>query len=170
MKRNSKRFNFNHKKNHIHISLQKGFSAWTLTEICTTGNTIINGALVRELFPSKKTKVAKVFPPVDSFASYLMNWQMMQVWLLMVEPTKGHLISKCLFGVFNFLQKMNKNKFHSSRIEFVCLIFGGNVCLKKSFRFCLTFHSLSFRSCVKLARIWTSNRNFFILDKKKPTA
>ena len=30
-------------------------------EICTTGNTKINGALVRELFPSKKTKVAKFF-------------------------------------------------------------------------------------------------------------
>ena len=53
--------------------------------------------------------------------------------------SKGQLISKRLFGVFNFLQKTNKNKFHSSKIEFVCSFFEGNVGLKKSFRFCLTF-------------------------------
>ena len=52
---------------------------------------------------------------------------------------KGQLISKCLFGVFNFLQKTNKNKSHSSKIEFFCSFFGGNVGLKKSFWFCLTF-------------------------------
>ena len=28
--------------------------------------------------------------------------------------TKGQLISKCLFGVFNFFQKMNENKWHTN--------------------------------------------------------
>ena len=46
---------------------------------------------------------------------------------------KGQLISKCLFAVFNFLQKTNKNMSHCSKIEFVCSFFGGNVSLKKSF-------------------------------------
>ena len=32
---------------------------------------------------------------------------------------KGQLILKWLFGVFNFLQKTNKNKSHCSKIEFV---------------------------------------------------
>ena len=54
-----------------------------------------------------------------------------------LDISKGHLISKCLFGVFNFLQKPNKNKSHSSRIEFVRPFFGGNVGLKKTFWFCL---------------------------------
>ena len=53
--------------------------------------------------------------------------------------TKGQIILKCLFGVFNFLQKTNENKSHSSKIEFVCSFFGGNVGLKKSFRLFLTF-------------------------------
>ena len=46
---------------------------------------------------------------------------------------KGQLISKCLFGVFNFLQKTNENMSHNSKIEFVCSLFGGNVGLKNSF-------------------------------------
>ena len=52
---------------------------------------------------------------------------------------KGQLILKCLFGVFNFLQETNKNKSHSNKIEFVCSFFG-NISLKNSFRFCLTFN------------------------------
>ena len=55
--------------------------------------------------------------------------------------SKGQLISKCIFGVLNFLQKTNKNKSHSSKIEFIRSFFGENVDLKKSFRFCLTFIS-----------------------------
>ena len=31
---------------------------------------------------------------------------------------KGQLISKCLFGVFNFFQETNENKSHSSKNEF----------------------------------------------------
>ena len=58
------------------------------------------------------------------------------------------LISKYLFGVFNFFQKMNKNKSHSSKIEFVWSFFGGNVCLQKSFRFCLTFGPSKLSWCI----------------------
>ena len=32
---------------------------------------------------------------------------------------KGQLISKCLFGVYNFLPKRNKNTSHSSKNEFI---------------------------------------------------
>ena len=62
--------------------------------------------------------------------------------LYQVRCTKGHLIPKCLFGVFNFLQKTNENKSHSSKIEFLCSFFGGNVGLKESFWFCLTFNKI----------------------------
>ena len=37
---------------------------------------------------------------------------------------KGQLISKCLFGGFNFFQKMNKNTSHSSKNEFIRSFFG----------------------------------------------
>ena len=69
--------------------------------------------------------------------------------------SKGQLISKCLFGVFNFLQKTNKNKSHSSKFEFFSSFFGGNVGLKKSFRFCLTFKK---RSNQKRVKIKSSNQ------------
>ena len=38
--------------------------------------------------------------------------------------TKGQLISKCPFCVFNFFQKTNKNTWHSSKNEFICSFFG----------------------------------------------
>ena len=62
-------------------------------------------------------------------------------WMKQFDP-KDHLISKDLFVVFNFLQKTNQNKSHSSRIEFLCSFFGRNVSLIKSFRFCLTFSAV----------------------------
>ena len=37
---------------------------------------------------------------------------------------KGQMISKRLFGVFNFFQKTNKNTSHSSKNEFIRLFFG----------------------------------------------
>ena len=81
---------------------------------------------------------------------------------------KGQLISKSLFVVFNFFQKTNKNKFelryHSSKVEFVCLFFGRNVGLKKSFRVCLTFRISERISCVKSA-FSQILRIFPILDK-----
>ena len=55
---------------------------------------------------------------------------------------KGQIISKWFFGVFDFLQKTNKNKYHSSKVQFVCSFIGRNVSLKKSFRLCLTFSSV----------------------------
>ena len=46
------------------------------------------------------------------------------------KTVKGQLISKCLFGVFNFLQKTSKNKSHSGKIEFLCSFFGENIGLE----------------------------------------
>ena len=51
--------------------------------------------------------------------------------ILQKIQTKGHLISKCLFGVINFFQKTNENKSTRSKVEFVCSFFGRNVGLKK---------------------------------------
>ena len=33
--------------------------------------------------------------------------------------SKGQIISKCLFGVFNFFQKTNKNTSHTSKTELI---------------------------------------------------
>ena len=44
--------------------------------------------------------------------------------LCMVRFTKGQLISKCLFGGFNFFQKTNENTWHSSKNEFIRSFFG----------------------------------------------
>ena len=60
------------------------------------------------------------------------------------ESTKGQLISKCLFGVFNFFQKRNESKSTEGiRVEksiFTRSFFGRNVNLKKKiFRLCQTF-------------------------------
>ena len=45
--------------------------------------------------------------------------------------TKSQIISKCLFGLFNYLQKTNENKwilgFIVSKVELVHSFFGGNV-------------------------------------------
>ena len=40
---------------------------------------------------------------------------------------EGQIILECLFGVFNFLQKTNNLRFHSSKVEFVRSFFGGNI-------------------------------------------
>ena len=40
------------------------------------------------------------------------------------HPTKGQIISKCFFGVFNFFQKTNENTSHSSKNEFISSFFG----------------------------------------------
>ena len=53
--------------------------------------------------------------------------------------SKDQLISKSFFGVFNFFQKTNKNKSHSSKVEFIRSFFGRNISLKKLFRLCQTF-------------------------------
>ena len=37
---------------------------------------------------------------------------------------KGQIISKCFFGVFNFLQKTNENTSHTSKNKFICSFFG----------------------------------------------
>ena len=59
------------------------------------------------------------------------------------STTKGQLISKCLFGVFNFFQKNEQKqadlRFHCNKVEFICSFFGRNIGLEKSFRLCMTF-------------------------------
>jgi hypothetical protein len=40
--------------------------------------------------------------------------------------TKGQLILKCLFGVFNFFKKINENMLHSSKNEVIRLFFWKN--------------------------------------------
>ena len=49
--------------------------------------------------------------------------------------TKSQIISKCLFGVFNFFQKTNENTSHSSRNEFIGSFFGRihslTICFRK---------------------------------------
>ena len=61
------------------------------------------------------------------------------------SPPKGQSISKCLFWCLQFLPKNERKQvdlmYHSSKVEFVCLFFGRNVGLKKSFWLCLTFNS-----------------------------
>ena len=52
------------------------------------------------------------------------------------NDTKGQIISKSDFGVFDFFKKQQKQvdlRFLCSKVEFVCSFFGGNVGLKKSF-------------------------------------
>ena len=68
--------------------------------------------------------------------SWLMSW---------TDHIKGHLISKCLFGVFAFFQKTNENKSTSSKVEFVRSFFGRKVSLKKSFRIRLTFNQFQMK-------------------------
>ena len=94
------------------------------------------------------------------------------------EFPKGHLILQCLFGVFNFFQKTTENKstwYHSSKIEFVRQFFGRNVCLKKSFRLCLTFTYLISPISLKKCPIGCANnlvdpKWLPVFEKKNPTA
>ena len=54
------------------------------------------------------------------FSHYVFrNWSYKKMLL-----AKGQLISKCLFGVFNFFQKMNENTSHSSKNKFFRSLFG----------------------------------------------
>ena len=55
------------------------------------------------------------------------------------SQTKGQIILKWFFDVFHFLQKMNENKYHSSKVEFIRWFFGGNRRHQKPFRNYLTF-------------------------------
>ena len=50
------------------------------------------------------------------------NWKALVKWSLdskLSIPTKGQLISKCLFGVFNFFQKTNENASIVVKIHFI---------------------------------------------------
>ena len=51
-----------------------------------------------------------------------------------VEGTKGQLISKCLFAVFNERKQVNL-RYHDSKVHLFCLFFGRNIGLKNHFEF-----------------------------------
>ena len=48
------------------------------------------------------------FLDLPNTIKYFMNISTISIFLL--ELLKGQIISKCLFGVFNFFQKINENK------------------------------------------------------------
>ena len=73
--------------------------------------------------------------PINKNSFSLIHWGCCRPLALL----KGQIISKCLFGVFNFFQKTYENKSTSSKVEFICSFFGRNMGFKKSFRICLTF-------------------------------
>ena len=68
------------------------------------------------------------------------------VWSIARYIIKGQLISKCLFGVFNFFQKTNENKSTRGiivvKLNSLVRFFWRNVSLKKSFWLCLTFSKI----------------------------
>ena len=51
------------------------------------------------------------------------NW-LCPVDTVKMSKDKGQIISKCLFGVFNFFQKTNENTSHTSKNEFIRSFFG----------------------------------------------
>ena len=66
------------------------------------------------------THYCTVIVCTSTTTGFLQLWNfMLLIWLVLYEmfclftsksSSKGQLISKCLFGVFNFFQKMNENK------------------------------------------------------------
>ena len=77
-------------------------------------------SLLRQmLFKKHKIRTRQqFFHKVRTFWKAIKTWNNLPLDLTF---TKGQLISKFFFGVFNFLQKTNENKSHISKIEFVCL-------------------------------------------------
>ena len=67
------------------------------------------------------------------------------MWIF-VETCKGQLISKCLFGVFNFFQKNERKqvelRYHYSKVKFICSFFGRIHCLTICFWVLLTFRKI----------------------------
>ena len=101
---------------------------------------LVARGLLRALFRLVPKHLLK-FQLLQTFCSNsrsITSWAFFLTLLFFIS-TKGQLISKSLFGVFNFLQKTNENKSHSRKIEFFRSFFGGNLWLEKSFRLCLTF-------------------------------
>ena len=77
-------------------------------------------------------------------------------------------------------QKQVDLRFHSSKVEFVCSFFGGNVCLKKSFQLCLTFSRAMNRDWLNPVQSWPNLvtaqshyelmalRSFLVLQQSAP--
>ena len=76
--------------------------------------------------------------------------------------SRGHLISKCLFGVFTFFQKMNENKPTSSKVEFVRLFYWKRRCLQKNQRTNSTLLLVKLFSFVFWKKVKTPKRHFEI--------
>ena len=62
--------------------------------------------------------------------------------LMEIDPIKGQIISKGLFGVLKFSQKTNERTRLSNKNEFVRLFFGRIRGCQKSFQNYLTFEAL----------------------------
>ena len=79
---------------------------------------------------------------LDSIPSYLF-----------LHFTPVHVNFEMVFWCLQFLPKKERKqvklRFHSSKVKFVRLFFGGNVCLKKSFRLFLTFPPSQWREHYK---------------------
>ena len=80
---------------------------------------------------------------ISNFLVFFQNGSWYGIWFDLYYCTKGQLISKCLFGVFNFFQKTNKNTSHSSKNEFIRLCFGRIYGLTICFQNQLTFSTSS---------------------------
>ena len=74
---------------------------------------------------------------------------------LYILRSKGQIISKCLFDVFNFFQKTNENKSHSSKNEFVRSFFGRNQDTMICFRDYLTFSNHYFFFRINFNSLWS---------------
>ena len=70
----------------------------------------------------------------------------------------GQIISKCLFGVFNFLQKMNKNTLHTSKNELIHSFFGRIHVLTICSRNWLTFSDLKRLFSITRTLYWKSEK------------
>ena len=90
---------------------------------------------------------------------HLVSYKSQKGWtsIFTTVQYKGQLISKCLFGVFNFFQKNERKqvnlRYHSTKVEFICSFFGRIVVLKKSLRLCLTFNFCRFFRFSKLEQL-----------------
>ena len=82
-----------------------------------------------------KTLPSKLPPNRPKSQQNLNDLRLALFWI----HTKGQVISKGFFGVFNFFQKTNKNTPHSSKNEFICSFFGRIHVLTICFRNYLTF-------------------------------
>ena len=73
---------------------------------------------------------------------FYLNLERAQIICFRFLQSKGQLILKCLFGVFNLFQKTNENMSHSRKVEFIGSFFGRIHGLTICFQDYLTFKTL----------------------------